>query len=51
MILMDIDMPVMNGIDVSWIIHAEYPAFRVIGLSVYRETEQQTAMREAVAVA
>ena len=50
-ILMDIGMPVLNGIDATRAIHAEYPAVRVIGLSMFEESEQSEAMRAAGAVA
>ncbi|HSB54857.1 MAG TPA: response regulator, partial [Gemmatimonadales bacterium] len=46
-ILMDINMPVMNGIDATRAIHAESPAIRVIGLSVFDDPEQSDAMRQA----
>jgi DNA-binding NarL/FixJ family response regulator len=50
-ILMDIHMRVMNGIDATRAIHAEFPAIRVIGLSVFDDPEQPEAMRQAGAVA
>lgn len=46
-VLMDINMPGMNGIDATRIIHQELPMVRVIGLSMFREGEQAAAMREA----
>jgi DNA-binding NarL/FixJ family response regulator len=49
-ILMDISMPVLDGIDATRAIHAEFPAVRVIGLSMFEVTEQPAAMREAGAV-
>jgi PAS domain S-box-containing protein len=50
-ILMDISMPVMNGIEATRAIHAEFPAARVIGLSALDAAEQSDAMRAAGAVA
>jgi len=50
-VLMDISMPVLNGIEATRIIHAAHPAVRVIGLSVFDATEQGQVMRAAGAVA
>jgi signal transduction histidine kinase/ActR/RegA family two-component response regulator len=50
-ILMDVSMPVMNGIDATRAIHAEFPALRVIGLSMFDDPEQPETMRQAGAVA
>jgi PAS domain S-box-containing protein len=49
-ILMDVGMPVMNGIDATRLIHAEFPSLRVIGLSMFEDPEQPDAMRQAGAV-
>jgi len=49
-ILMDVSLPGMNGIDATRAIHAEFPALRVIGLSMFENLEQPAAMREAGAV-
>jgi PAS domain S-box-containing protein len=46
-ILMDVSMPIMNGIEATRRIHAEFPAVRVIGLSMLEDAEQPHAMREA----
>jgi len=49
-ILMDVSMPVMNGIDATRAIHAEFPMVRVIGVSMLEGPEQSEAMRQAGAV-
>jgi CheY-like chemotaxis protein len=49
-ILMDISMPRMNGIEATRIIHQDFPEIRIIGLSMFEEPEQAQAMREAGAV-
>ena len=50
-VLMDVSMPVMNGVEATQIIHREFPETRVIGLSMFQEGKQAVAMREAGAVA
>jgi two-component system, NarL family, nitrate/nitrite response regulator NarL len=49
-VLMDISMPGMNGIEATGIIHAEMPEVRVIGLSMFEEAERADAIRQAGAV-
>lgn len=49
-VLMDIGMPGMDGIQATRIIHKELPEIHIIGLSMFQEGEQQAAMREAGAV-
>lgn len=50
-ILMDFSMPRMNGVEATRIIHGELPDVRIIGLSMYEETDRAAAMREAGAIA
>jgi CheY-like chemotaxis protein len=50
-VLMDVRMPIMNGIEAARLIHARFPEVRVIGVSI---TEDRTAgknMRQSGAVA
>jgi len=49
-ILMDINMPGMDGIEAARLIHAELPGIRIIGLSMFQEDERADAMRNAGAV-
>jgi PAS domain S-box-containing protein len=46
-ILMDISMPRLNGIDATRIIHKELPAIRIIGLSMYDDPVPVQALRTA----
>jgi DNA-binding NarL/FixJ family response regulator len=46
-ILMDINMPYLNGIEATRIIHNESPAVRIIGLSMHEEEERARDMIEA----
>jgi len=50
-ILMDINMPNMNGIEATRIIHLEFPAIRIIGMSMYDDDEQVAAITHAGASA
>ena len=50
-VLMDINMPRMSGIECTRIIHAEMPGVNIIGLSMFEEAERAAAMRQAGAVA
>jgi PAS domain S-box-containing protein len=49
-VLMDINMPGMDGIEAARIVHREYPHIPIIGLSMFQEHEQAEAMRRAGAV-
>lgn len=49
-ILMDMSMPKLNGVEATRIIHDELPEIRIIGLSMYEDAERNQVMREAGAV-
>ena len=51
MVLMDVNMPGMGGIEAVKIIHKELPNIHIIGLSMFQEDERADAMRKAGAVA
>lgn len=50
-ILMDIGMPRMNGIEATRIIHSEQSEIRIIGLSMFDAADQAEAIRQAGATA
>ncbi len=50
-VLMDVNMQNMDGIQAAKLIHAEMPEVRIIGLSMFEQGEKAAAMREAGAVA
>jgi two-component system, NarL family, response regulator LiaR len=50
-ILMDIMMPVMNGIDATRVIHQQWPHIRVIAFTSLNDEEDSRQMLEAGAVA
>ncbi len=49
-ILMDLNMPRLNGVEATRIIHNEWPETRIIGLSMFEEADRAMAMRDAGAV-
>jgi DNA-binding NarL/FixJ family response regulator len=49
-ILMDISMPRMNGIEATRAISRELPKINIIGLSMHEKEDMAAAMREAGAV-
>ncbi len=49
-ILMDVNMPKVNGIEATGIISSELPGTRIIGLSMYDDNENRSAMLAAGAV-
>jgi DNA-binding NarL/FixJ family response regulator len=48
-VLMDLRMPVLDGIATTRIIRAEFPQVYVIGLSIGPDDKDSSAMRQAVA--
>jgi DNA-binding NarL/FixJ family response regulator len=50
-IIMDVNMPVMDGIEATRILVKERPEAKVIGLSMHAERDTAEAMRQAGAVA
>ncbi|MCE5327484.1 MAG: PAS domain S-box protein [Planctomycetaceae bacterium] len=46
-ILMDMSMPKLNGIEATRAVHKEHPEIHIIGLSMYEQEEQAKAMIEA----
>jgi DNA-binding NarL/FixJ family response regulator len=49
-VIMDIELPCMNGIEAARTIHAEFPNVRIIGLSIHDEPEKHEGMLQAGAV-
>ncbi len=50
-ILMDVRMPEMDGIEATRLIHADLPRVTIIGLSMFKYDEHGDALRDAGAVA
>jgi YesN/AraC family two-component response regulator len=49
-ILMDMSMPILNGVEATRIVHNDWPEIRIIGLSMFEEADRAQAMRDAGAV-
>lgn len=49
-VVMDINMPVMNGIEASKIITHDYPTVAIVGLSVHEDTQLEASLYEAGAM-
>ena len=50
-ILMDVNMPVMNGIESTTQIHASFPDIRIIGITMHKDPDIHEAMKNAGACA
>jgi NarL family two-component system response regulator LiaR len=49
-IIMDVIMPIMNGIEATSIIHEHYPDIKILALSSFQDVEDVRAMLEAGAI-
>jgi DNA-binding NarL/FixJ family response regulator len=50
-VIMDVNIPGVGGMEATRLIHAELPDVKVIGLSMYEESDRAAAMRTAGATA
>jgi DNA-binding NarL/FixJ family response regulator len=50
-VLMDYSMPGLSGLEAAQALHAEFPAMRIVGLSMYDEADRAAAMLQAGAAA
>jgi DNA-binding NarL/FixJ family response regulator len=50
-VVMDVSMPVLNGVEATAEIQRDKPGIKVIGLSMHEEGELSSAIRQAGAVA
>lgn len=50
-VVLDVSMPEMNGIEAARVIHEELPGIRIIGLSMHEAEDMAAAMRDAGAEA
>ena len=46
-IVMDVQMPIMDGIKATRLIRDEFPAISVVGFSMFQSEDQSAAMQEA----
>jgi NarL family two-component system response regulator LiaR len=49
-IVLDVGMPRLGGVEATQIIHRDFPEIHIIALSMFEEAERKRAMRDAGAV-